>query len=289
MAFTTFVAFQLFNALNARSERASVFRRHTLTNGRLWGALGAVAALQVAVVHLPVLGTIFDTVPLRATEWAVCGSVAVTILVVDEVRKLADAFTRTSRRANTVSRAAPIEDRHAPAHAGSESSPDPDRGRCGGQSPAGWRTTTTGHGAWSTTCWLTDPSSRPLKPPRPREPTTTRSASEHCSSTAVAPLPTAATGSTSIPSSSLPMAVIMASTVWRAARSYGSGSGMTAAGHSPVTGGLQPQTTRSGARRSRASAAANRKCVHRRVRSVNADHDDAHATSGARSTSAERV
>ncbi len=89
MAFTTFVAFQLFNALNARSERASVFRRHTLTNGRLWGALGAVAALQVAVVHLPVLGTIFDTVPLRASEWAVCGSVAVTILVVDEVRKLA--------------------------------------------------------------------------------------------------------------------------------------------------------------------------------------------------------
>ena len=73
MAFTTFVGFQLFNALNARSEQASVFRRHTLTNGRLWGALGAVAVLQVAAVHLPVLGAIFDTVPLSATQWAVCG------------------------------------------------------------------------------------------------------------------------------------------------------------------------------------------------------------------------
>ena len=87
MAFTTFVLFQLFNALNARSEHASVFRRHTLTNGRLWSALAAVAVLQIAVVHLSVLGTIFDTVPLTATEWAVCAAVAATILMVDELRK----------------------------------------------------------------------------------------------------------------------------------------------------------------------------------------------------------
>ena len=89
MAFTTFVAFQLFNALNARSEQDSVFRRHTFTNPRLWGALAAVALLQVAAVNLPVLNTIFDTVPLSATQWATCGSVAVTILVVDELRKIA--------------------------------------------------------------------------------------------------------------------------------------------------------------------------------------------------------
>lgn len=95
MAFTVFVAFQLFNALNARSEQASVFRRHTLTNAGLWGALAAVAVLQVAAVQLPVLGTIFDTVPLSATQWAVCGSVAATILVVDELLK---AATRARER-----------------------------------------------------------------------------------------------------------------------------------------------------------------------------------------------
>lgn len=88
MAFTTFVLFQLFNALNARSEHASVFRRHTLTNGRLWSALAAVAVLQIAVVHLSVFGTVVDTVPLNATEWAVCGAVAATILIVDELRKV---------------------------------------------------------------------------------------------------------------------------------------------------------------------------------------------------------
>ncbi len=89
MAFTTFVLFQLFNALNARSEHASVFRRHTLTNGRLWSALAAVAVLQIAVVHLSVFGSVIDTVPLNATEWAVCGAVAATILIVDELRKAA--------------------------------------------------------------------------------------------------------------------------------------------------------------------------------------------------------
>ena len=103
MAFTTFVGFQLFNALNACSEQASVFRRHTLTNGRLWGALGAVAALQVAAVHLPVLGDIFDTVPLSATQWALCGAVAVTILVVDELRKIVTRSRERRVAVNTVS------------------------------------------------------------------------------------------------------------------------------------------------------------------------------------------
>ena len=45
-------------------------------------------------------------------------------------------------------------------------------------------TTTTGHGACCTTCWLTDPSSSPLNPPTPREPTTTSSAPRAASSRA---------------------------------------------------------------------------------------------------------
>jgi hypothetical protein len=45
----------------------------------------------------------------------------------------------------------------------------------------GWSSTsermmTTGHSAWCAHCWLTDPSSRLLNPPRPREPTTSISA-----------------------------------------------------------------------------------------------------------------
>ncbi|HEX5615525.1 MAG TPA: cation-translocating P-type ATPase, partial [Acidimicrobiia bacterium] len=48
MAFTTFVLFQVFNALCARSETASVFTRDTLRNGKLWAALAAVVVLQAA-------------------------------------------------------------------------------------------------------------------------------------------------------------------------------------------------------------------------------------------------
>jgi hypothetical protein len=42
--------------------------------------------------------------------------------------------------------------------------------------PVPVRTTVTGQGAWRTTWSLTEPSSSSLKPPRPRAPTTRRSA-----------------------------------------------------------------------------------------------------------------
>ncbi len=38
------------------------------------------------------------------------------------------------------------------------------------------RTMRTAHGAWSATCWLTEPRRRRSKPPSPREPTTSKSA-----------------------------------------------------------------------------------------------------------------
>src|SRR5690606_31816812 len=49
--------------------------------------------------------------------------------------------------------------------------------RTGSRSAATGRTTTTGQVACSATCWATEPNSSERKPPRPREPTTTRSAS----------------------------------------------------------------------------------------------------------------
>ena len=52
MAFNTFVLFQFFNILNARSDRNSVFRRHTFTNPQLWIALAAVILLQVGLILL---------------------------------------------------------------------------------------------------------------------------------------------------------------------------------------------------------------------------------------------
>ncbi|MCY7402835.1 MAG: cation transporting ATPase C-terminal domain-containing protein, partial [Nocardioides sp.] len=88
MAFTTFVLFQLVNALNARVESTTVFSRHTLTNRWLWTALVTVAVLHVAAVHTPWGQTIFDTVALTAVQWALCIAIALSVLVIEEFVKL---------------------------------------------------------------------------------------------------------------------------------------------------------------------------------------------------------
>jgi P-type Ca2+ transporter type 2C len=89
MAFTTFVLFQFFNILNARSDTNSVFSATTLTNNRLWLSLAVVVVLQIAVVHAAWFQSLFDTTSITATQWAVCVAVASSVLWIEELRKLA--------------------------------------------------------------------------------------------------------------------------------------------------------------------------------------------------------
>jgi len=89
MAFTTFVVFQLFNALAARAETRSVFHRDTFTNGKLWISLGAVTLLQIAAVHLNPVQELFGTADLTITDWLVAVIVGSSVIWVDEARKLA--------------------------------------------------------------------------------------------------------------------------------------------------------------------------------------------------------
>jgi potassium/sodium efflux P-type ATPase len=86
-AFTTLVLAQLFNCFNARSERASAFRR-LFVNPWLWGAIALSLALQVAVVHVPFLNTAFGTVPLALDQWLSCAALASVVLWYGELRKL---------------------------------------------------------------------------------------------------------------------------------------------------------------------------------------------------------
>jgi magnesium-transporting ATPase (P-type) len=86
--FTVLVLAQLFNALNARSETTSAFRR-LFANRWLWGAIGLAVVLQVAVVHLPLLNVAFDTAPLTPAQWAVCVAMASAVLWAGELRKAA--------------------------------------------------------------------------------------------------------------------------------------------------------------------------------------------------------
>ncbi|MBN2623978.1 MAG: cation transporting ATPase C-terminal domain-containing protein, partial [Acidimicrobiales bacterium] len=93
MAFTTLVLAQLFNCLNARSDRTSAFH-HLFTNPLLWGAIALSAVLQVAVVHVPVLNDAFDTTPLDLGSWLACIGLASVVLWADEAKKLVLRATR---------------------------------------------------------------------------------------------------------------------------------------------------------------------------------------------------
>ncbi|MCR5980657.1 HAD-IC family P-type ATPase [Gordonia jinghuaiqii] len=87
LGFTTFVFYQVFNLLNVRSERGSVFSLQTFTNQAIWISLVAVIVLQVAVVNVGFLQDLFDTTGLTAAQWAWAVGVASSVLVVEEVRK----------------------------------------------------------------------------------------------------------------------------------------------------------------------------------------------------------
>ena len=96
LAFTTFVLFQVFNVFNARSGSASVFTAYLFTNRKLWFALVGVVSLQAIAVHWPPAQTVFTTTALSLGDWLLAASVAASILLIEEGRKL--VFTCLDRR-----------------------------------------------------------------------------------------------------------------------------------------------------------------------------------------------
>jgi magnesium-transporting ATPase (P-type) len=85
--FTVLVLAQLFNCLNARSDRTSAFSR-LFTNPWLWGSIALSLVLQVAVVNFAMLNAAFGTVPLSLDQWLVCALMASAVLWISEIRKL---------------------------------------------------------------------------------------------------------------------------------------------------------------------------------------------------------
>ena len=88
IAFSVLVAFQWFNALNARSDRQSIFKLGFLSNPLLLGGIGLAILLQVMVIYAPPFQSLFYTVPLNVNDWIVIVLVAGSVLVAEEVRKL---------------------------------------------------------------------------------------------------------------------------------------------------------------------------------------------------------
>lgn len=87
IAFTTFVCFQLFNALNCRNIARSIFQLSPFTNKPLAGSLAVCLGLLLLTIYNPFFQFLFTTTPLTLTELLSSALVASSVLIVDEIRK----------------------------------------------------------------------------------------------------------------------------------------------------------------------------------------------------------
>lgn len=94
LAFTTIILFQMFHALNAKNLDRSLFvHGHLISNTWLLVGIASSIALQVAIVHLPLLNAAFGTVPLSIADWLGATLVASSVVWGAELIKLVGRFT----------------------------------------------------------------------------------------------------------------------------------------------------------------------------------------------------
>ncbi len=88
IAFTKLAMYQVFNALNVRSRRQSVFQLGLFTNRYLLGAIGISVGLQYLATRVPFMQLALGTEPLTWQDWGLIVLVSSSIFVADELRKL---------------------------------------------------------------------------------------------------------------------------------------------------------------------------------------------------------
>jgi Ca2+-transporting ATPase len=86
VAFTTFVLFQLFNALNCRSPTKSIFEDF-FSNKYLLIAIFVSLFLHIAIVYGQPFQQIFSTVPLTLGDWLLVLLISSSIMITSELKK----------------------------------------------------------------------------------------------------------------------------------------------------------------------------------------------------------
>ncbi|MEM3564472.1 MAG: HAD-IC family P-type ATPase [Candidatus Jordarchaeaceae archaeon] len=87
MTFYTLVFFQLYNALNMRSQEYSLFKIGLLSNKYLFAAFIASFVLNISIAYVPFFQELFQIMPLPLNDWVMVLLVSSSILVVEEIRK----------------------------------------------------------------------------------------------------------------------------------------------------------------------------------------------------------
>jgi P-type Ca2+ transporter type 2C len=105
MGMTTFALFRLFSSLEEADEEKSLFGGGILSNRPLLVASALSVVSILLATELGFLQRMLDTVSLSGDQWAICIVVALSLIVVEEARKLLKV--RTSERPAPAIAAAP--------------------------------------------------------------------------------------------------------------------------------------------------------------------------------------
>jgi Ca2+-transporting ATPase len=87
IVFTVLTVSQLFHSMAVRSETESLFRIGIFTNLPMLGAVLLTLLLQMAVIYMPALNSIFYTEPLPVFDLAVCLALSSLVLFAIEIEK----------------------------------------------------------------------------------------------------------------------------------------------------------------------------------------------------------
>lgn len=88
IAFVVLSGAQLVHSLNMRSQNKSIFKIGIFSNMYLIYAILVGIALQIAVIYIPPVATLFNVIPLNLRDWLVILGLSLTPLVINEIIKL---------------------------------------------------------------------------------------------------------------------------------------------------------------------------------------------------------
>jgi len=108
IAFTTFVMFQLFNAMNCRSETRSAFKVGLTSNKFFVLAIVGCILMQIAAIYLPLFQMLFETEGLAIRDLYYSTLIGSSVFFMDEFRKYARSFQK-SHVSTTTRSTAPID------------------------------------------------------------------------------------------------------------------------------------------------------------------------------------
>ncbi|MDI6451718.1 cation-translocating P-type ATPase [Anaerobaca lacustris] len=97
VAFTAMVAFEWFQALNARSQRLSIFAIGPFSNRWLLLGVGVAILLQLGAVHTPVGRTLLGTTALSWMDWLLIVLISSSVWLVDEIMKWLGVYGKPQR------------------------------------------------------------------------------------------------------------------------------------------------------------------------------------------------